>query len=143
MKVVRLGCFYMSAKVTELFHKQLNQNTYLLVCMSMRRNSESLFQGSASFSSWIPLKKIALPPNLTGAFPHNQHKASFTDNPVAQNVMEAIAHRTVIGCKTFVCLKLSPSPTCSASKHYSMSMATGKKCVLQVQKGPEVAAECL
>lgn len=27
MKLIRPGYFYMSAKVTELFHKQLNQNT--------------------------------------------------------------------------------------------------------------------
>lgn len=57
--------------------------------------------------------------------------------------MEAIAHGTVTGYKTFVCLKLSPSSTCSASKHYGTSMATGKRCEIQVQKGPEVAAECL
>lgn len=29
INLFRLGCFYMSAKVTELFHKQLSQNTYL------------------------------------------------------------------------------------------------------------------
>lgn len=107
----------------------------------MHEHKEEL--GECFLHCCIPVKKINLPSNLTGPFSHSWHQSSYTNNPLSQNIRETTALGTVIWHKALVCCETSWSPTCSASQHYGMSMATGKKCVVQVQKGLEVAATCL
>lgn len=113
------------------------------MCTSTGRNSESLFQSNCFPHCCIPVKKINLPPNLTGVFSHSRHQSSYTDNPLAQSIRETIACGTSFGINHLCAVKLSWPPTCSASKHHGMSTATGKNCAVEVQRGLEVAAECL